>query len=56
MRGRIWEIMNDQLRKKTGCYHSTLSNSISILSYFQAEEGCGDRLASVLNALVLDEC
>ena len=29
-----------------------MGNSISILSYFQEEEGCGDHLASILNALV----
>ena len=33
-------------------YLSALVNSISFLSYFQVEIGCGDYLASILKALV----
>ena len=30
-------------------YLSALDNCISVLSYFQVEQGCGDHLASILN-------
>ena len=43
MRGRVWEILGDQFRKKT-------ENSISILSYLQKEKGYRDHLASIFNA------
>ena len=58
MRGRIWEIMGDQFflarQVDASRYLSALGNHhISILSYFQVEEGCGNHSASILDALVL---
>ena len=54
MRGRIWEILGDQCRKKTVAdkYLSALVNSISVLSYFLVEEGYGDHLTSIFKVLV----
>ena len=57
MRGRIWKILGNQFRRKkkqvaANRYLSALGNRISILSYFQMEEGCGEHLASTFNALV----
>ena len=34
-------------------YLSAQGHAISILSYYQEEEGCGDHFATIPNALVL---
>ena len=55
MRGRIWEILMINLGKRqvvADRYLSALVNSISILSYFLVEEGCGDHSASIFKSLV----
>ena len=33
-------------------YLSAMGNSVSILSHFQVEEGCGGHLALIFNALI----
>ena len=33
-------------------YLSAMGNSVSVLSYFQAEEGCGNYSASIFNAIL----
>ena len=45
-----------QVAAITNRYLSALGNSIPNLSYFQVEKGCGDHLASILDALVSGQC
>ena len=56
MRGRIWEIFwvikLAKVQVIANRYLPALGHSISILSSFQVEEGCGNLLASIFNALV----
>ena len=52
MRGRIGEILGDQRQVAAYRHLSALGHSISILSYFLAEDGYGDHLVSTFNALV----
>ena len=50
--GKFWVIDYAKRQVVANRYLSALGHSISILSYCQLEEGSGDHLASIVDALV----